>query len=140
MREEHLAVAETVARDLAERRVDHAAFAPIATYARAHPDPDALFALLDDLAGGAGGTLEASGHLPGRYQALREGCGPLRAVPAHDLAAIVGWTERLLRYHEAMQPPAARPAPARPALAPRAPAAAAGLSGTAAMPPRPTPP
>ncbi|MBX5490443.1 MAG: hypothetical protein IRZ14_04735, partial [Chloroflexi bacterium] len=133
MRDDDWSIADTIARDLAERRVDPALVQAVTGYLVEHRDADDFFALLDDLAGAAGQALEPAAARAGRFEALRASCQLLRGVPAETLPEVMGWAARLARYHLALLPPPAR-APAAPAR-PREPVAKA--PGTTAPPMRP---
>jgi hypothetical protein len=156
MQEQHWPLVETVARDLAERRVDPDLIQMVTSYLVAHRDAADFFALLDDLAGPAGHTLDPNAARAGRFAALRASCQPLRAAPAPMLPELMGWAARLARYHLALLPPPARapappppapprepapPPPPRPAPAPPAPARAPATATRAPRPPSaPRPP
>ncbi|HZU05015.1 MAG TPA: hypothetical protein VFB73_03505 [Chloroflexota bacterium] len=128
MRDEYWPLVDTVARKLAEERVDPSALAQVGRYLSTHRAAEDFFALLDELAGPAGTALARSQAAPA-FAALRAACQPLRAVPASDLPEAIAWTTRLLRYHAAQLPPLPRgteaaapvppPAPGRPTPSPR---------------------
>jgi hypothetical protein len=150
MYEQHWPLVETVARELAERRVEPDLIQAVTGYLVAHREADDFFALLDDLAGPAGQALDPTAARAGRFAALRASCQPLRTAPAETLPELMGWAARLARYHLALLPPPARapaPPPPAPAAAPAAapppsrptpaPAAPARAPAAAPRPPRP---
>ncbi len=120
MRDDVTARADVVARALVQRDTDPNEFAKVATYVRTHHDGAQFFRLLDTMVQ-AGQYLVRSGRTLDYYRNIQEVCrqhlGTYRQAQcdqAQELAEILGWTTRLMRfYKEQGVPPAERQAAAR---------------------------
>lgn len=98
--------AHRIAMDLVARGTDPNEVAKVATYARTHPQGAQLFGLVDVLVKD-GRHLVRSGRTLDYYRDIRDVCHQHLAAyrnaqgpRAKELAQILGWTVRLMRYHK----------------------------------------
>lgn len=160
-------LAHRVAGDLADRGTDPNEVAKLATTARVAKNGSAFFRLLTAVTGREGVALVRTGQTRRYYEEIREACErhllqyrTATGEQAEELATILGWSVRLLRYYAtphgqaelaerqraavgdrgaAYAPVAQAGKPARPSLEPGSDGSAAPLR-TAPPPPRPIPP
>lgn len=110
--------ADVIARELARRDTDPNEVAKVATYLRTHLDGGRFFRLLETMVRD-GRHLVRTGRTLDYYRDIQEVCqrhlGSYRtakAVQAHEMAQILGWAIRLMRYYKgAGVPSSARPLP-----------------------------
>ena len=131
-------LSRTIAAELTRRGTDPNAFATVATYVRIHPDGAQFFQLLEMMV--RDGHLVRSGQTLRYYRDIQEVCRRhlddyTHAIEtqAEEMAEILGWAGRLMRYYNqigvpeqpapARQPSAQQPAPSRLQHAPQSPQA-----------------
>lgn len=128
MNEQHFAIAEQVARQLTVSSVDPNELAKVTIYARLHPSRD-LFRFLETLVN-RGDLLVRSGRTLGYYRDIQRVCQTyLRDYidQPQEVARILGWSVRLMRYYNVvgLEERAPKP-PRRPSERPSRPPAPTG--------------
>lgn len=112
MEQEDLERAERIAKELTKSRTDPNEVAKAFTYLRTHPDGRRFFAFLGTLVT-EGGYLVRSGRTLDYYREIRRVCEkylkPYQDKP-DEMAQILGWAVRLMRYY-AIEPTLAPPRP-----------------------------
>jgi len=122
MRANDLSVSQQIAQELVKSRTDVNELAKAFTYLRTHPDGRQFFAFLGTLVS-EGGYLVRSGRTLDYYREIRRVCEkylkPYQDKP-DEMAQILGWAVRLMRYY-AIEPTLAPPpkVEARPAAPPQ---------------------
>jgi hypothetical protein len=98
--------ADSIARALVQRDTDPNEFAKVATYMRTHRDGAQFFRLLETMVQN-GQHLVRSGRTLDYYRNIQDVCrqhlGAYRNAKgeqANELAEIMGWAVRLMRYHQ----------------------------------------
>ena len=122
MNDDVTACAATIARALAQRDTDPNELAKVATYLRTHLDGVQFFRLLDTMVKN-GQHLVRTGRTLDYYRDIQDVCqqylGPYRNAKekkAEEMAQILGWAVRLMRYYRGVGgPPSHQPSAQIPA-------------------------
>lgn len=115
----HLDIADRMAREWVERDTDPNEVAKALTYLRSHPDGRVFFSYLRTVQEEGGATVVRSGRTLQYYYAIHEVCQHhLRDYQddPQQMALILGWAVRLMRYHK-VAPRLTPPTPPRLAAA-----------------------
>ncbi|HIQ05565.1 MAG TPA: hypothetical protein EYH31_07685 [Anaerolineae bacterium] len=109
MRDELFAVADQIARELARKGTDINELAKMSGYLSARKSRKDFFEMLDWMVGPGGRAVLRSGRTLGYYQDIRRACQRLKAIEdVNEMAEVLGWSVRLMRYYQTAPGPLVR--------------------------------
>lgn len=134
MNKELFLLPQKVATELAHRDTDLNEFAKVATYLHTHLNGAQFFRLLDTMVKD-GRYLVRSGRTLDYYRDIRDVCQQhlnsyrdAKGAKAKEMAEILGWAVRLMRYYKEVGVPQAPVSRPQDAVAPSQPSSSARLS------------